>query len=357
MRALVINPGAVATKISIFEEEVEVFRTSIPHSDSDLRQFDRIIDQKAYRMGLAREALRSSGFSSFDAICSRGGLLAHIPSGTYLINEAAIADVLDPPYGEHASNLGILMAHQLSIEYNCPACFVDPVSTDELCPLARYSGFAPMQRESFFHALNQKSMARKAAEILGRRYEDLNLIVVHMGGGVSVAAHRKGLVIDNYNVKDDGSFSMDRAGALPVNAVINYCFSGLTKAQVKKTLGYEAGVYSYLGTRSFMEVEQRAKEDPKAREVMEALVYQHAKDIGAMAAVLKFKVDAIVLTGGMANSQLLCYSICEYVGSIARIIILPGESEMTALCQGALRMLRGEGTRVYPSGEINETSR
>ena len=205
-----------------------------------------------------------------------------------------------------------------------------------------------MERESFFHALNQKAVARKAALDLGKPYESLNLIVVHMGGGVSVAAHEKGRVVDVYNVKDEGSFSLDRAGGLPVNALVNLCYSGITKQDLKRKLSFEAGVFSYLGTRDFREVEKRMLEgDEKATLVYHAMAYQHAKDIGAMAAVLRYDVDAILFTGGIANSERFCAEIAGYVEKIAPIHRYPGEEEMRALALGALRVLRGEAAKSY----------
>lgn len=350
MRVLVINPGATSTKISVFEEDQEVFKKNIEHSASDLAPFEHVIDQFEYRMKLIKQALKDAGFEphDFNAVCGRGGLLRHISSGTYEINDRVLNDIYNPLYGEHASNLGTILAKAIADEVGVKAYFVDPVSVDEMTEVAHVSGFAGMQRESFFHALNQKSMARKAAKQLNKNYEDINLIVVHIGGGVSIAAHEKGRVVDVYNVKDEGSFSMDRGGSLPVNAVINFCFSGKTKAEVKKTLGTKAGVFSYLETRDFREVENRAfSGDKKAKLIFDALVYQYCKDIGAMAAVLKFNVDAIVLTAGMAHSKRLCDAISDYVGKLAPIIILPGEEEMRSLAEGALKVLYGEKPKVY----------
>jgi len=350
MRVLVINPGATSTKVSVFDDERETFRKSIDHPAAELAPFERVIDQREYRKGHILRLLAGSGYglADFQAVCGRGGLLRHIPSGTYAVTDRVIADLEHPLYGEHAANLGPVLAKELADEVGIPSFFVDPVSVDEMEEVARVSGFKGMERESFFHALNHKSTARKAARQLGRAYEELNLIVVHMGGGVSVAAHRQGRVVDVFNVKDDGSFSMDRAGSLPTNALINYCFSGKTKEEVKKILGSQAGVYSYLGTRDFREVEARAASgDREAALVFDAMVYQHCKDIGAMAAVLRCDVDAIVLTGGIANSQKLCDAIKGYVGKLAPILVLPGEEEMRSLAEGALRVLRGGAASVY----------
>ena len=351
MKVLVINPGATSTKISVFEEEQEIFKTNIVHTAQDLAPFTHVIQQGPFRKALILETIARAGFrlADFDAVCGRGGLLRHIPSGTYAISDRAIADVMDPPYGEHASNLGVLLARELGDMAGIPSFFVDPVCVDEMTEVAHVSGYKGMQRESFFHALNQKSIARKAAKLLGKTYEEARLIVIHMGGGVSVAAHEGGLVVDDFNVKDEGAFGMDRGGSLPVNAVINLCFSGLTKQEVKKRLGVEAGAYSYVGTKDFREVERRAFEehDPDCKLIFDAIAYQLAKDVGAMAAVLKFRVDAVVYTGGMAFSDRFTQAITDYVGNLAPVLRLPGEEEMRSLAEGALRVLHGEPAKVY----------
>ncbi|MEN6634772.1 MAG: butyrate kinase [Clostridiaceae bacterium] len=350
MRILIINPGATSTKIAVYEDETEVFSTSIVHAQPELAGFARVVDQLPLRETLVREALAKAGYTpaSFDAVCSRGGLVRHIPSGTYAIDDQVIHDIYNPPFGEHASSLGPLIARSIADEAKIPAYLVDPVSVDELQPVARVTGLYGMERESFFHALNQKAVARKAAIDLGKHYEALNLIVVHMGGGVSVAAHEKGRVIDVYNVKDEGSFSLDRAGSLPVNALVNLCFSGISKQELKKKLSCEAGVYSYLQTHDFREVERRMLAgDADAAMIFRAMAYQHAKDIGAMAAVLRFSVDAILLTGGIAFSDRFCAEITGYVEKIAPIMRYPGEEEMKALALGALRVLRGETAKSY----------
>lgn len=359
MLVLVINPGAVTTKIAVFSDETgapeESFSRTIDHGGHPLEQYEKILDQAPYRRSVIESALRDAGYtpSDFCAVIGRGGLLRHIPSGTYAVDEAVLRDLRDPPYGEHASNLGAVLAKDLADEAGIPAYFADPVSTDELEPLARYSGLHGIERESFFHALNQKSIARRASAELGRPYGDLNLIVAHLGGGVSVAAHCHGRVIDNYNVKDDGAMGLDRAGALPVNAVVNLCYSARSKAEVKRLIGTNAGVFSYLGTRDFREVERRAfsGEDPKALEVFRAMAYQLAKDIGSMAAVLRFRVDAVVYTGGMARCRPFVDEIASYVGALAPSVYLPGENEMRALAEASFRALHGEPVKSY-SDEI-----
>ncbi|MCE5189583.1 MAG: butyrate kinase [Eubacteriales bacterium] len=351
MKLFIINPGATSTKIAVFEDETEVYSEKIAHSPEELSGFTSILDQLPMRESLIRGALKRAGYTpaDLDAVCSRGGLLRHIPSGTYEIDDAVLQDVYHPPYGEHASSLGSVIARSIADEAGIPAYIVDPPSVDELAPIARISGFKGMERESFFHALNQKAVARKVAASLGKTYEQINLIITHMGGGVSTAAHEKGRAIDVFNVRDEGGFSLDRGGSLPVSALINYCYSGLSRPEVKHTLAFESGVYSYLGTHDFRDVEQRMLAgDEEAKSIFCAMAYQLAKDIGSMAAVLRFSVDAIVLTGGIAHSKLFCDEISGYVEKIAPILLYPGEEEMSALAQGALRALKGEPVKVYP---------
>ena len=345
MKILVINPGATSTKIAVFDEEQQLYKLGLDHSAEELNQFDRVIDQADYRKAAILDAITAAGYklTDFDAVCGRGGLYRPIPSGTYAVNDKVMHDVETAPYGEHPSNLGAYLAKKLGDMVGIPAFFVDPVCVDEMTEVAHYTGFAEFRRLCQFHALNHKSIGRKAAQELGKAYEDVNLIVCHLGGGVSVGAHRHGRVVDVCNVKDEGSMGMDRAGGLPVNQLIDYCFSGKTKDEVKKTLGRRAGMLSYVGTTDFREVRARMAEgDAKAAEAYQALVYQLSKDIGAMDAVLHFDVDAIVYTGGMAFGETFCDDITAYVGKIAKVIRLPGEEEMRALAEGALRVLHGQ---------------
>ena len=345
MKVLVINPGATSTKIAVFDEDKQVFKKGIDHSAQELDQFDRVIDQADYRQKAILDAVAESGYqlSDFDAVCGRGGLYRAIPSGTYAVSDAVMRDVEQAPYGEHPSNLGAYLAKKLGDMVGIPAFFVDPVCVDEMTEVAHVSGFREFRRQSLFHALNQKATARKAAEQMGKRYEDVKLIVCHLGGGVSVAAHDHGRVVDVFNVKDEGAMGLDRGGSLPVNALINYCYSGKSKEEVKRIFGRQSGMFSYVGTTDFREICAKVVEgDPKFVQAYEALVYQLAKDIGAMAAVLHFDVDAIVYTGGMAYEQFFCDDITAYVGKIAPVIRLPGEEEMRSLAEGALRVLHGQ---------------
>lgn len=345
MKVLVINPGATSTKVAVFEEEQELLKKSIVHTAQELEGFDRVIDQAEFRQRAVLEAVAEGGFrlEDFDAVCGRGGLYRPIPSGTYAVSDRVMQDVEQAPYGEHPSNLGAYLARRIGDLAGIPAFFVDPVCVDEMTEVAHVSGFAEFRRLSQFHALNQKSVGRKAARRLGKSYEETRLIVCHLGGGVSVAAHDHGRVVDVFNVKDEGAMGMDRGGGLPVNQLIDYCYAGRSREEVKRTLGRRSGMLSYVGTTDFREICARVVSgDERFTAAYRALVYQLAKDIGAMAAVLHFEVDAIVYTGGMAYEQFFCDDITAYVGRLAPVLRFPGEEEMRALAEGALRVLHGE---------------
>lgn len=345
MKVLVINPGATSTKVAVFEEEQELLKKSIVHTAQELEGFDRVIDQAEFRQRAVLEAVAEGGFrlEDFDAVCGRGGLYRPIPSGTYAVSDRVMQDVEQAPYGEHPSNLGAYLARRIGDLAGIPAFFVDPVCVDEMTEVAHVSGFAEFRRLSQFHALNQKSVGRKAARQLGKSYEEARLIVCHLGGGVSVAAHDHGRVVDVFNVKDEGAMGMDRGGGLPVNQLIDYCYAGRSREEVKRTLGRRSGMLSYVGTTDFREICARVVDgDERFTAAYRALVYQLAKDIGAMAAVLHFEVDAIVYTGGMAYEQFFCDDITAYVGRLAPVLRFPGEEEMRALAEGALRVLHGE---------------
>ena len=345
MKVLVINPGATSTKVAVFEEEQELLKKSIVHTAQELEGFDRVIDQADFRQRAVLEAVAEGGFrlEDFDAVCGRGGLYRPIPSGTYAVSDRVMQDVEQAPYGEHPSNLGAYLARRIGDLVGIPAFFVDPVCVDEMTEVAHVSGFAEFRRLSQFHALNQKSVGRKAARRLGKSYEEARLIVCHLGGGVSVAAHDHGRVVDVFNVKDEGAMGMDRGGGLPVNQLIDYCYAGRSREEVKRTLGRRSGMLSYVGTTDFREICARVVSgDERFTAAYRALVYQLAKDIGAMAAVLHFGVDAIVYTGGMAYEQSFCDDITAYVGRLAPVLRLPGEEEMRSLAEGALRVLRGQ---------------
>lgn len=351
MNILIVNLGATSSKIAVYDDNKELFTKNIAHDNAELNQLASHEEQLAFRKRMILETLGAAGWEmeSIAAVCSRGGPLKAVESGTYRIDGEVVKDAANPVIGgRHPAGLGVEIAWQLAQEYQIPAYFADPVSTDELIDEARLTGLKGMYRDSMFHALNQKSAARQTAALLGKRYEEVNLIGVHMGGGVSVAAHRKGRVIDNFNTVVEGCFSMDRPGSLPTTEVVELCFSGMGKQEIRKLLHTQAGVSSHLGTKDFREVEERVKAgDKEADRVFRAMVYQHAKCIGAMAAALHNEVDAVFLTGGIAHSAMMCDSIKEYVGKLAPVIELPGENEMKSLADCVVRVCDGEPVKVY----------
>lgn len=347
-RILAINPGSTSTKIAIFEDENQIFVKTIRHSAEEIGSFPTVASQFAYRKDLILSELKNAGIDimTVHAIVGRGGLVKPIESGIYEVNASMLYDLEHPVMGEHASNLGGLIAHNIAAELGkaVKAYIADPVVVDEMDSIARISGHPAIQRVSIFHALNQKAIARTYAKETGHKYEDLNLIVAHMGGGVSVSAHQKGRVIDTNNALDgDGPFSPERSGSLPTGALVNICFSGkYTKEEIKKMLCGKGGVVAYLGSNDMLEVERKAETDPVWSEIQDAMSYQVSKEIGAMATVLKGKVDAILLTGGIAYGKPVTDYITERVGFIAPVKIYAGEDEMRALAMNGLRILKGE---------------
>ncbi|MGC9125581.1 MAG: butyrate kinase, partial [Caldisericaceae bacterium] len=327
--------------------EKPVFESSIRHSSEELKNFQRIVDQYNLRVEVIQKELESHSFTleDFDAFVGRGGLLHPIESGTYIVNEAMIDDLKVARYGEHASNLGAIIAYSLAEKVSRNAYIVDPVVVDEMGLLARFTGLKEIQRNSIWHALNQKAIARQAAHDMGKKYGDVNLVVVHLGGGISVAAHKKGKTVDvNNALNGDGPFAPERSGGLPSIGVANLCFNGKhTFDEIKKMFAGKGGLVSHLGTNNAVEVEQMIeKGDTYAKSVYEAMAYQIAKAVGEMATVLEGDVDAIVITGGLARSDLLLGWIKNRVSWIAKVLTYPGEDEMKALAEGALRVLRGE---------------
>ena len=344
-KILAINPGSTSTKVSLFEDLEPIFETTINHSSEELDSFDNVLDQYSFRIKAIFSWLENiePTVTELNAIVGRGGLLPPLKSGTYAVNEAMLDDIRSPTTREHASNIGAMIASEIGNKFNAPAFTVDPVSVDEFEPVARLSGLAGMERKSFSHALNIKAVARRAAESLGKKYQELNLIVAHLGGGISITAHRKGSMVDVSGGMDSGPFSPERCGALPVFDVIDLCYSGIAKEDLKRKLSGKGGLVSYLGTNSGLEVDERIKGgDEEALLVMQAMAYQIAKEIGSMAPVLNCDVDAIVLTGGIARWQALVEEIKPRVESLAQLLVFPGENEMLSLAQGSLRVLRGE---------------
>ncbi len=351
---LAINPGSTSTKIAVFENHNLILKQNIYHNDQEISRFEHIWDQYTYRKKEILEFMYEKKFSleKLSAVVGRGGLLRPVVSGTYLINREMLADAREAVQGEHASNLGCVLAFGIGWDYNIPSYVVDLPSTDEMEMMARLSGHSKIKRRSLLHALNIKAMARVAAGELKKRLDETNLIVAHIGGGVSITPLRKGRMIDTSNALSGGPFSAERSGSLPMIDFIEYIYkNGLSEKEAKRLVVGQGGMYSYLGTKSMIEAgELYIKNDTKAQLVIKAMAYQISKEIGAMAATLKGEVDSIIITGGMANSPLLVDLIREHVEFIAPIILLPGEDEMTALAQGALRVLEGdEEALAYPT--------
>ncbi|MBN2227031.1 MAG: butyrate kinase [candidate division Zixibacteria bacterium] len=344
---LVINPGSTSTKIAMYKNEQPVFSEEISHRAEDLAKFESIMDQQEFREGLIISALQKAGYhiNDIDCIIARGGALRPLPSGTYRINDHMLYDLKEGVYGLHASNLGAVLARRIADTIKVDAFIVDPITVTELEDIAKLSGLPDIERVSIFHALNQKAVARLAARDLGKRYADCRFIVAHLGGGISVGVHKYGRVVDvNNALNGDGPFAPTRSGHLPVWSLVELAFSGkYTERQLKEKIWSNGGVTAYLGTSDMREVKERIKQgDQKARLVYEAMAYQVAKEIGAFSAVLEGKVDAIVLSGGLARDEEFVGLIKKQVGFIADFMIYPGSDEMRALDMGAVRVLIGE---------------
>lgn len=354
-RILVINPGSTSTKIGVFEGESQLMESTLRHSSEEISQYPSIIDQYNFRKKAILESLEKEGIniSTLSAICGRGGLLRPIEGGTYSVNDAMIQDLKAGYSGQHASNLGGIIAHEIASSLNLPAFIVDPVVVDELAPIARISGISAINRKSIFHALNQKAVARRYAKQVGKKYDSLRLIVTHMGGGITVGVHEFGKVIDvNNGLHGDGPFSPERAGTVPAGDLVELCFSGeYFRHEVMKKLIGQGGLVGYLGTNDAVRVEQRIEDgDEKAKLVYGAMAYQVAKEIGSAAAVLHGQVDAIILTGGLAYGEGFVKDIASRIDWISDIVVYAGEDELQALAEGAIRVLTGEETaKIYPS--------
>jgi len=347
-RILTINPGSTSTKVAVYKDEHPIFVETIPHSAKEISAFPRIADQYAFRRDAVLRLLDAQEIrlDSLDAVVGRGGILKPIPSGTYRVNERMLDELRHPKEREHASNLGAIIADEIAQRIGIPAFIVDPVCVDEFDDIARISGLPEIERRSLSHALNLKAAAQRAASELGQRYDEVNLVVAHLGGGISVSPHRRGRMVDvNQALDGTGPFAPERAGGLPVGDVIRLCYSSkYTYEEMSKKIAGRGGLVAHLGTNDARQVERRIIEegDEHARLIYQAMAYQIAKEIGLMATVLKGDVDAIVLTGGLARSEMLVDWIVERVEWIAPVMIYPGEDEMLAMAQGALRVLRGQ---------------
>lgn len=348
VRILAVDPGSVSTKIAVYRNEQCLAQCALQHTEDELRACggSAVLNQLPMRLAAIHAVLRASGFAleEWDAVAGRGGLLRPLVSGCYRVNEAMLDDVRSARYGEHASNLGLLLALELAKPAQALAIVVDPVSVDEWSDVARFSGLACIERRCLLHALNTKAVARRFAREQQREYATLRLIVAHLGSGISVSAHQQGRMIDSNNANEDGPFSTERAGSLPVAKLVDLCLSGAyTREQWMRMLHREGGLYSYLGTKDLHEVETRMNSgDARARLAFDAMLYQIAKEIGAMAAVLQGNVDAILFTGGMVHSARLVAQLTASVQWIAPVHVYAGEAELEALAMGALRVLRGQ---------------
>ncbi|MDA3812338.1 MAG: butyrate kinase [Spirochaetaceae bacterium] len=343
---LAINPGSTSTKIGYFENTNCISSVTIRHEQVSLAQYTSIIDQYPMREQAITQWLNEQKIEvkNLDAVVGRGGLLKPTHGGTFKVNETIISDLKNARFGVHASNLGAILAQEIADIAEVDAYIVDPVTTDEMGPLARYSGHPEIQRISVFHALNQKASARTVCEDIGREYEQINMIIAHLGGGTTIGAHERGRVIDVNHGLEEGPFTPERSGSLPVLEIIKMSYSGkFTLEEMKKKIVGRGGMTAYLGTSDIQAVVKMAVEgDKKAEVILNALVYQICKEIGACSTVLKGSVDVIVITGGVAYNEYITERIKERISFIAPIHILPGENELLSMTSGVLRVLEGK---------------
>lgn len=346
-KLLIINPGSTSTKIGVYEDEKPIIVETIRHSSEEISSFKTIYEQFEFRKKTIVNILKEKDFNikSLDAVIGRGGLLKPIEGGTYIVNENMLQDLKIGVLGQHASNLGGIISNEIAKDLKIPAFIVDPVVVDEMEEVARLSGVPEIKRVSIFHALNQKAVAKRYAGEIGKNYEEINLIVAHMGGGISVGAHKKGKVIDVNNALDgEGPFSPERSGGLPVGDLIKLCYSGkYTYEEIKKMINGKGGFVAHCHTNDARILAEAMREgDKKAELILKAMAYQVAKEIGKCAAVLCGNVNAIILTGGIAYGKEIVQYVTERVSFIAPVIVYPGEDELLALAQGGIRVLRGE---------------
>lgn len=342
MKILVINPGSTSTKLGFYEDDVLRASTSIEHSEAQLSQYDSIPAQLAMRKQAILDWMKEVG-DTYDIVVGRGGLLKPLKSGVYEVNEVMVDELINHPSGQHASNLGAIIAFELANEKKSKAYTVDPVVVDELCEIARVSGLAGIERKSIFHALNQKAMAKEFCIQKGLAYQEVNLIVAHLGGGVSVGIHHHGNVIDvNNALEGEGPFSSERTGGLPLYQVLDL-LDTYSVAEIKKMIAGQGGVVSYLGTNQMWKVIQNIPIDPNAQLIVDAYCYQIAKEIAGLSVAVYGKVDGIILTGGAAHNAYITERIGDYVAHIQEVTIMPGEDELWALARGTMLGLQ-EGT-------------
>ena len=359
-KQLIINPGSTSTKLALYDGDQKVLQSSVEHKPEQLLQYEKIGDQVPFRLGLIRDFMTRNNIRGEDlaAVIGRGGLVFGLKTGGYVVNDDLCKALVDNTYSQpHASNLGGLLAKAIADEYHIPAYIYDAVTSGELTPVAQITGMKEILRKSFCHVLNSHAQAIRYAESIGKKYQDLNLIVVHLGGGTSASVHNHGAIIDSVG-DDDGQFSPERSGCFPSLEIVRLCFSGkYTKAEMDKKIRGKGGMYSHLGTSDCREIEKMIQNgDKHADLILEAQAYQIAKTIGLLSIVLKGDCDAIILTGGMAYSRMLTDRITDYVKFLAPVVIMPGENEMEALAQGGLRILNGqEQANVYHLPERKES--
>jgi len=346
MKLLIINPGSTSTKIGIYEDEKVLLEEVLRHKVEELKAFGQITDQYDFRKNIIMDVIGKKGYTieDFDGIVGCGGLVKPIIGGTYIVNDRLIEDLHIGILGQHASNLGGLIAHEIAKEIDKPAFIVDPVVVDEMKDISRISGHPDIPRRSIFHALNQRATAHKYCKEIGKKYEELNLIVTHMGGGISIGIHEKGRVIDTNNALDgEGPFTPERTGGLPAGALATFCFeSGFTLQEIKSMIVGKGGMVAFTGLNDLREIEEKGKNDPEVQLLIDALAYQVSKEIAAMSVAVNGKVDGILLTGGIAYSEYITGEIIKRVSFISEVRVFPGENELEALAMGALRVLRGE---------------
>lgn len=342
---LAINPGSTSTKLALYENDKEIFCNTLEHSAEEIEKYDKIQDQFEMRKNLVISSLLEKGYDikSLSAVVGRGGMVPKVKSGAYKVNETMVNRLKFNPVIEHASNLGALIAYEIANEVNISAYIYDSVRVDELKDVARISGMPEISRTSTSHALNSRAMAMKVAKMNGKKYSDMNFVVAHLGGGISVSVHEKGRMVDIL-ADDEGPFSPERAGRVPCKELIDLCYSGeFDKKTMNKKLRGNGGLKAYLNTVDVREVEEMIeRNDEKAKLVLEAMAYQVSKGIGDLSTVVEGKVDAIVLTGGIAYSKRITALIKKRVEFIAPVEIMPGENEMESLAMGILRVLKGE---------------
>lgn len=346
MLILAINPGGTSTKIAVFQDEIPVFSRSIIHDYELMKEYAKVFDQFSYRKELIMETLKNNKINveTLNAVVGRGGLMKPIPGGTYEVCLEMIEDMKNEIMGEHASNLGAALAYSIGNDLMIPSYVVDPVAVNEFLDISKITGLKEIEKQSWLHTLNHKAVCRKIASQLGGKYEDYNFIVAHLGSGNSVAAHRKGVMVDGSGGRSDGPFSPERSGGLLAYPLIELCFSGkYTREELVNMVSNEGGFYSYLGTKDMVKIEKIAADgDDYANTILEAYYYQIAKEISMYAPILSGHVDRIIITGGISRSECMVKKVSDYVSYLAPVEVVPGELEMEALVAGALRVLNGE---------------